>query len=172
MNGQLMELWGRSWLAAFQGQNQMDLMTSWFQRACQDMTRMNATFLQFMGVPVTPSPKVELGSQWEEAWAPLLQFQQLSMRWIGMLPGNEFAANSKKIEKLEEQVKEHAQAIQKLQGLINLPGTGNNELMDQFQDLIDQQSRQFKQLTASVGEYIQTSTNKATTKDDTAKKKD
>jgi hypothetical protein len=131
---------------------------------------MNATFLQFLGIPVTPSPRAERGSQWEEAWEPLLQFQQLSMRWIGMTPYNEYTANSKKIEKLEEQVKEHAQAIQKLQGLINLPGTGSNELMDQFQKLIDQQSRQFKQLTASVGEYIQSSTNKAPTKDDIAQK--
>jgi hypothetical protein len=172
MNGQLMEWWGRNLLAAFQGQNQMDSMTSWFQHTCQDMTRMNTTFLQFWGMPVTPYPQAEPANPWAQAWEPLLQFQQLSMRWMGMTPSNECAANSKKLEKLEEQVKEHAQAIQKLQSLINLPGAGNNELMDQFQKLIDQQSRQFKQLTTSVGEYIKSSTNKANSKNNSAEKAD
>ena len=172
MNGQLMEFWGRTMLAAFQGQNQMDLMTSWFQRACQDVTRMNTTFLQFFGIPATPSPQAEISDQWEKAWEPFLQFQQLSMRWIGMTPYNECAANSKKIEKLEEQVKEHAHAIQKLQNLISLPATGNNELMDQFQKLINQQSQQFKQLTNSVGDYIKSSTKKAVSKNGSADKAD
>jgi DNA-binding ferritin-like protein (Dps family) len=172
MNGQLMELWGRTILAAFQGQSQLDLMTSWVQRACQDVTRMNATFLQFLGLPAMSSPQTELPNQWQEAWEPFLQFQQLSLRWIGMAPNNEYAANSKRIEKLEEQIKEHAHAIQKLQNLISLPGTGNNELVDQFQKLIDQQSQQFKQLTSSVGQYIQSSTNKVISKKNTAENED
>jgi hypothetical protein len=172
MNGQLMELWGRSMLSAFQGQSQMDMITSWFQRACQDMTRLNASFFQFWGMPATPSPQAELANQWEQAWAPLLQFQQLSLRWIGMAPYDAWANQSKKIEALEEQVQEHAQAIQKLQHLISRSGTGNNELTDQFQKLIDQQSRQFKQLTSSVGEYIKSSANQAIRKNKASESSD
>ena len=172
MNGNLMELWGRTMLAAFQGQGQMDMMTSWFQRTCQDMTRMNATFFQFFGMPAVPSPQEELACQWEQAWAPLLQFQQLSLRWMGMAPYDQWAAQSKKIEMLEEQIQEHAQAIKKLQYLISRSGTGSNELTDQFQKLIDQQSRQFKQLTTSVGEYIKNSAGNAIRKNSAAEKKD
>ena len=164
MNGQLMELWGRTMLAAFQGQSQMDMMTSWFQRACQDMTRMNAKFFELLGLPAAPSPKSELANQWEQALAPLFQFQQLSLRWIGMAPYDEWAAQSKKIEMLEEQVQENTNALKKIQHLISSSGTGNNELMDQFQRLIDQQSQQFKQLTTSVGEYIKSSANMAVRK--------
>jgi hypothetical protein len=172
MNGNLMELWGRTMLAAFQGQNQMDMITSWFQRACQDATRMNTTFFQFFGLPAAPSPQDDLASQWEQAWAPLLQFQQLSLRWIGMAPYDQWAAQSKKVEMLEEQVQEHAQAIKKLQHLINRSGTGSNELTDQFQKLIDQQSQQFKQLTTSVGEYIKSSAGNAIRKNSTAENKE
>jgi hypothetical protein len=172
MNGQMMELWGRTMLAAFQGQSQMDLMTSWFQRACQDVTRMNSTFLQSLGVPAAPAPRSELANQWEQVWAPFLQFQQLSLRWIGMAPYDEWAAQSKKIEALEEQVKEHAHVLQKLQNLVSRSGTGNNALLDQFQKLIDQQSQQFKQLTTSVGEYMKSGANKAIRKNNTAEKAD
>jgi uncharacterized coiled-coil protein SlyX len=172
MNGNLMELWGRTMLAAFQGQSQMDMMTSWFHRACQDMTRMNATFFQFLGLPAASSPQDEVTNQWEKAWAPLLQFQQLSLRWIGMAPYDQLATQSKKIETLEEQVKEHAQAIKKLQHLISRSGPGNNELTDQFQKLIDQQSRQFKQLTTSVGEYIKSSASDAISKKSAGEKEE
>jgi len=168
MNGNLMELWGRTMLAAFQGQSQMDMITSWFQRACQDVTRMNATFFQFLGMPAAPSPQAGLTNQWEQVWAPLLQFQQLSMRWIGMAPYNDWASQSKKIEELEVQVQENAQAIKKLQHLISHAGTGSNELTDQFQKLIDQQSRQFKQLTTSVGEYFKDSAGNAMHKNSTS----
>jgi hypothetical protein len=172
MNSQLMELWGRTMLAAFQGQSRMDAITSWFQRACEDVTRMHSTFFQFWGMPATASPQTELANQWEQAWAPLLQFQQFSLRWIGMAPYDEWAAHSKKIENLETQIQEHAQAILKLQHLISRSGTGNDELTDQFQKLIDQQSRQFKQLTTSMGEYIKNSTDQAIHKNSTTTESD
>jgi hypothetical protein len=172
MNGQLMELWGRTMIAAFQGQSQMDMMTSWFQRACQDVTHMNASFFQFFGMPAMPALKTEPANQWEQAWAPLLRFQELSLRWMGMAPYDEWAAQSKKIEMLEAQVQEHGQAIQKLQHLISRSATGSDELTDQFQKLIDQQSRQFKQLTSSMGEYIKDSASKAMQKNNAAEGED
>ena len=122
---------------------------------------MSSIYLQIFGMPATPSRQTELTNQWEQAWAPLLQFQQLSLQWIGMAPYNEWAAQSKKIEMLEKQVQEHDQAITKLQHLISRSASGNNELTDQFQKLIDQQSRQYKQLTTSLGEYIKSSASKA-----------
>ncbi len=164
MNGQLMEYWGRTMLAALQGQNQMDQMTTWFQRACQDMTRLNSSLLQLWGMPAALPRQTDFQLQWERAWEPFLRMQQLSLQWIGMVPPAEYAAQTKKIEQLEEQVQEQARTIQNLQNLMNKSGGGNNEMIDQFQKLIDQQSRQFQQLTTSVGEYIKRSAEKAGTK--------
>ena len=165
MNGQLMEFWGRTMRAALQGQNQMDMMSTWFQRACQDMTRLNSSFLQLWGLPAAPSPQSDLLRQWEQAWEPLFRMQQLSLQWVGMVSPSEYAAQSKKIAQLEEQVKEQARTIQNLQTLMNKPGGGNNELINQFQKLIDQQSRQFQQLTSSVGEYVKSSAEKVSKSD-------
>jgi DNA-binding protein H-NS len=160
MNGQLMEYWGRTMLAALQGQNQMDAMTGWFQRMCRDMAHMNSSFFQLWGIPEAPAPQNDLQRQWEQAWEQLLRMQQLSMQWIGMVPNSDSVAQSKKIAQLEEQVQEQARTIEHLQNLMNKSGAGNNEMINQFQKLIDQQSRQFKQLTTSVGEYIQSSAAK------------
>jgi hypothetical protein len=161
MNGQLMEYWGRTMLAALQGQNQMDQMTTWFQHACQDMTRLNSSFLQLWGMPAAQPPQSDFQHQWERAWEPFLRMQQLSLQWIGMVSPNEYAAQTKKIAQLEEQVQEQARTIQNLQNLMNKSGGGNSALINQFQKLIDQQSLQFQQLTSSVGEFIKVSAEKA-----------
>ncbi len=164
MNGQLMEYWGRTMLTALQGHNQMDSMTNWFQRMCQDMTRMNSSLFQLWGIPAVPAPQSHLQHQLEQAWEPFLRMQQLSLQWIGgMAPNSESAAQAEKIAQLEEQVQEQARTIQQLQGLMNKSGAGNNELIDRFQKLIDQQSRQFQQLTTNVGEYLKSSTAKSAT---------
>ena len=163
MNGQLMEYWGRTMLAALQGQNQMDSMTNWFQRLCQDMTRMNSSLFQLWGMPAAPTPQTDLQHQWEQAWEPILRMQQLSLQWIGMAPNSASAAQAEKIAQLEKQVQEQARTIQQLQGLMNKSGAGNDELINQFQKLIDQQSRQFQQLTTNVGEYLKSSAAKAAT---------
>jgi uncharacterized coiled-coil protein SlyX len=161
MNGQLMEYWGRTMLAVLQGQNQMDSMTSLFQRAFQDMARMNSSFFQLWKMPATAAPQSDLPHQWEQTWEQFVRMQQLSLQWIGMAPNSENASQSKKIAKLEEQVKEQARTIQQLQSLMAKSGVGNNEMINQFQELIDQQSRQFQQLTTSVGEYIKNTADKA-----------
>jgi len=163
MNGQLMTYWGRTMLTALQGHNQMDSMTNWFQRMCQDMTRMNSSLFQLWGMPAVPAPQGDMPHQWEQAWEPFLQMQQLCLQWIGMAPNRESAAQAEKIAHLEEKVQEQARTIQQLQGLMNKSGAGNNELINQFQKLIDQQSRQFQQFTTNVGEYLKGSAAKAAT---------
>lgn len=162
MNGQLMEYWGRTMLAALQGRNQADLMTSWFQRAFQDITRMNSNLLQIWGIPAVAPPQADLHTQWEQAWGPFLQMQQLSLKWWEeLMSQTQCSPQSKKIAQLEEQIEEQAQTIERLQSLIDKSGAGKNEMVDQFQKLIEQQSRQFKQLTASVGDYLKNSAEKA-----------
>ena len=73
----------------------------------------------------------------------------------------EYDEQSETISRLEQELAEQARTIEKLQHLVHQSGPGNDELIHQFQGLINEQSRQFKQLTASVGEFIKASAEKA-----------
>ncbi len=165
MNRPLMEFWGRSLLSAFQGSNQTDVMTDWFQRAGQDLNRMNSNFLLMWRMPSIFSFQTAGHDYWLQAWELFFRMQQLSMQWMGMAAQKDCAAQSQKVSHLEEKVAEQSRTIEKLNNLINTSGAGNKELIHKFQGLIDQQSRQFQQLTASVGEYIN---NRETKKEGTA----
>ena len=156
MNGRLMELWGRTMMAAVQGPNQMDMMTGWFQRMFQETVRMNSNLFQMWGLAAPASAPANLHYNWEQSLEPFLRFQQMIMQWIGMVPQKEYAAQAETISRLEEKVAEQTRTIEKLQRLLNNSGAGSDELIHKFQGLIDEQSRQFEQLTASVGEFIKT----------------
>ena len=154
-----MELWGRSMLALFQGPNQMDTMTGWFQRSFQEATRMNTNLFRIWGLSPTALPRCEL--TWEQLWEPMMRMQRLCMQWLAVVPKKEYDEQSETISRLEQELAEQARTIEKLQHLVRQSGPGNDELIHQFQGLINEQSRQFKQLTASVGEFIKDSTAKA-----------
>lgn len=164
MNGQLLEYWGRTMLAAMQAQNQTGSMANWFQSAYRDMTRLNSNLFQFWGLPATTAPQGDFQNYWERTWDALLQMQQLTFQWIGMISPCESVAQSKKIAQLEEQVEEQARTIEHLQSLVDKSGEGNSEMVTQFQKLIEQQGRQFQQLTSNVGEYLKSGAAKAGTK--------
>jgi uncharacterized coiled-coil protein SlyX len=161
VNAEFMELWGRSMLAAFQGPNQMDMMAGWMQRTFQEATRMHTSLFRMWGLPPPASPQIPCEFNWEQVWEPLMHLQQLSMQWLAMVPKKEYDAQSEKISRLEEKLAEQVRTIEKLQHLAHHTGPGNDELIHQFQGLINEQSRQFKQLTDSVGEFIKTSAEKA-----------
>lgn len=160
MNGQLMEYWGRTMLMALQGQKQTDSLANLFQRAYQNLTRLNANMFQIWELPAPATPPDDLRNCNQQICDAFMRMQQLSLQWIGMFSniGNE--AQVKKIAQLEKQVEEQARTIEHLQSLMGRSETGNSEIVSQFQKLIEQQSRQFQQLTASVGEYLKSGASK------------
>jgi hypothetical protein len=161
VNGEFIELWGRSMLAVFQGPNQMDMMSGWMQRSFQEATRMHANLFRMWGLSPSAWPQTQCEFKWDQAWEPLMRLQQLYMQCLAMVPQKEYDAQSEKISRLEEELAEQARTIEKLRQLVHHSGPGNDELIHKFQGLISEQSRQFKQLTASVGEFVKASAEKA-----------
>jgi uncharacterized coiled-coil protein SlyX len=90
--------------------------------------------------------------------------QQSMQQWMGMVSKGDYEALSDRAEELENKVQEQARTIERLQNLLSQTGGENNVVVTQLQDLIGQQSRQFKQLTQSVGDYLKSSTEKVSAK--------
>lgn len=100
----------------------------------------------------------------QQVWEPLLKMQQNSMQWMGMVPKGDYEALSVRSVELENKVQEQARTIERLQNLLSQTGGENNVVVTQLQDLIGQQSKQFKQLTQSVGDYLKSSTKNVSVK--------
>ncbi len=164
MNGQLMELWG-NWLSnALRGQNQIDLMKSWWSLGFRDWSNLAGPYAMMWGVPSTLRAEAHSLNSWHQLWEAFLKMQELCMQWAQMVPRHKYDNLSKRAEELEGKIREQAKTIDRLRNLLNQAGSDNNIVVSQLQDLIGQQSEQFKQMTQSVSDYIKSSAEKVASK--------
>jgi predicted nuclease with TOPRIM domain len=80
------------------------------------------------------------------------------------VPQQKYGQLEKHAEELEAKLQEQARTIDRLRNLLNTSGGENNEVVEQLQELIGQQSEQFKQMTQNVSEYIKSSAQKVSAK--------
>lgn len=164
MNGQLMELWGRWLTAAFQGRNQLDLVNRWWLRSMQGLSLFNEPYSMPCAMPSKTNITNNIFDGLQQIWEPIFKMHQLTQQWMAMVPKEKYEALSDRAAQLEDKIEEQARTIERLQRLLNQTGGENNVVVTQLQDLIGQQSKQFKQLTQSVGEYIKSSADKISVK--------
>ncbi len=164
MNGQLMELWGH-WLAnAFRSQNQVDMMQGWWLRVLQDWSAFDGSNSMFWGVPSTQRQTSAAFDGWHQLWDAVFKMQQLYLQWMQMVPQKKYDQLAEHAQELESKVREQAKTIDRLRDMLRETGGENNVVVAQLQELIGQQSQQFKQMTQSVSDYIKSSAQKVSAK--------
>ncbi|MGD8834476.1 MAG: hypothetical protein PVI54_00455 [Desulfobacteraceae bacterium] len=156
MNGELIEIWGRWVMAGLQGHSQMDMMRQWWFGGLKG--------LPSWGRPAQIDTAANMLDGWQQVWEPIFKLHMLSLGMMGMVSREKYDALSDRAQALEDKVKEQAQTIDRLRHLLSQTGGENNVVVTQLQDLIGQQSQQFKQLTQSVGEYLKGSATNISTK--------
>ena len=164
MNGQLLELWGRWLTNALHGQNQMDMMSAWWLRGMQDLSPFAKPYTMLWGLPYARRSEELTGDGLRQVWESVFQLQQLYMTWMQMVPQHKYDQVLQHAEELEGKIREQSKAIDRLRKLLNETGGENNVVVSQLQELIGQQSDQFKQMTQNVSDYIKSSAQKVTQK--------
>ena len=164
MNGQLLEIWGRLLAAGLQGQNQMDQMREWWLYGLKGLSSFNPSHPSSWGGATNLNAGPNLVDGWQQVWEPILKLQMSCLGLMGMVSYDKYKAMSDRAKALEDKVKEQAKTIERLRNLLSQTGGENNVAVTQLQDLIGQQSQQFKQLTQSFGEYLKSNTPNISTK--------
>ncbi len=90
--------------------------------------------------------------------------QQLYLQWMQMVPQKKYDQLAEHAQELESKVREQAKTIDRLRDMLRETGGENNVVVAQLQELIGQQSQQFKQMTQSVSDYIKSSAQKVSAK--------
>lgn len=166
MNGQLIELWGRWMTNTMRSQNYLEIMSGWWLRSMRDMSATGQPYTMLLGV--SPARRDESGvfDVWLQMWKSLSGIQELYMQWGQMVPQYKYGQLEKRAEELETKLREQAKTIDRLRTVLskNKSGDENNIVMAQFEELIGQQSEQFKQMTENVSEYLKSSADKVSAK--------
>ncbi len=166
MNGQFMELWGHWLTNALRGQNQVDMMHGWWLRGLQDWSAsaFGGSDAMLWGIPSTQRSQSSAFDGLHQLWDALFKMQQLYLQWAQVVPRHKYDRLAEHAEELEEKIREQAKTIDRLRKMLRETGSENNVVVAQLQDLIGQQSQQFKQMTQSVSDYIKSSAQKVTDK--------
>ena len=164
MNGQLVELWGRWVTNALRGQNQADMLSGLWMRGFQDWSALGGPYALLWRIPSARQTETYSLDGWQQLWEAFFKMQQLCMQWMQVVPQHKYDELSKRAEDLESKIREQAKTIDRLRNLLNEAGSENNIVVNQLQELIGQQSQQFKQMTQSVTDYIKSSAEKVTSK--------
>lgn len=164
MNGQVVELWGRWLTEALRGQNQVDVISRWWLRGWQEWSPLGRSYGMLLGIPAFSRSEASAFDVWQQVWDGLFKMHQLLLQWTQVVPQHKYDQLSKRAEELEGKLRDQAKTIDRLRRLLSETGDENNVVVAQLQDLIGQQSQQFKQMTQSVTDYIKSSTQKVSQK--------
>ncbi len=166
MNGQLIELWGRWMTNMMRNQNYLDIMGGWWLRSMRDMSTIGQPYTMLWGMPPARQEQSGTFDGWLKIWESLSGFQQLVMQWTQMVPQQKYGQLEKRAEELEAKLREQAKTIDRLRNMLRKtkPGGENNAMIAQLEELIGQQSEQFKQMTQSVSDYLKSSAEKVSSK--------
>jgi uncharacterized coiled-coil protein SlyX len=164
MNGQLIEMWGRWMTQTLRSQNYLDIMNGWWFRNMKDMSSFGQPYASLWGAASTRWNEPGPFDGWQQVWQSLSMMQQMMMQWVQMVPQQKYGQLEKHAEELEAKLQEQARTIDRLRNLLNKSGGENSEVVEQLQELIGQQSEQFKQMTQNVSEYIKSSAQKVSAK--------
>jgi protein gp37 len=157
MNGLLIEWWGRWLSAVLQGQHQLDKFSGGWLGGVQNTALLTKPLALPWAMSMGAVYKNTLLDTLQQVWEPFFSFQRMSWQWMGMVPKAKYEALAEHTASLENKVEEQAHAIERLQELLSKTSGENNVVVARLQDLIGQQSQQFKQLTSSVSDYIKSS---------------
>ncbi len=164
MNGQLIEMWGRWMSQTLRSQNYLDIMNGWWFRSMKEMSSFGQPYASLWGLPATRWNASGPFDGWQPVWDSLSMMQQLMMQWVQMVPQHKYGQLEKHAQELEAKVQEQARTIDRLRNVLNKSGGETNVVVEQLQELIGQQSEQFKQMTQNVSEYIKSSAQKVSAK--------
>lgn len=164
MNGQIIEMWGRWMNNALRSQNYLDIMNGMWFHNMKDMSLFGQPYSLLWGVPSTRLNESGPFDGWQQVWTSLSMMQQMMMQWVQMVPQHKYGQLEKRAEDLEAKLREQAKTIDRLRNLLSKSGGENNVVIDQLQELIGQQSEQFKQMTQNVSDYIKSSAQKVSAK--------
>ena len=164
MNEQLIEMWGRWMTQTLRSQNYLDIMNGWWFRSMKDISSLGQPYASLWGAAPTLRNASDPFDGWQQVWHSVSMMQQMMMQWVQMVPRHKYGQLEKHAQELETKVREQARTIDHLRNLLNKSVGENNVVVTQLQELIGQQSEQFKQMTQNVSEYLKSSAEKVSAK--------
>jgi hypothetical protein len=164
MDEKLLEFWGNFLINAARGKKQTDDFFRWMRsaggkveephsvRPLPGMEEFAATFRKFYGLDDISERGEEYKQLYEKSLRDFQRSFQEYLSLLGVVPREEHLALVEKYESLKERSAEQAETIRHLKMLLASRESDRNDLPDQFQDLVRNQSELFQRMLSEIGQ--------------------
>jgi hypothetical protein len=144
MDKHFLEFWGRLLLSAASGQRQVEEFSRWMERGMHGFAEIEALFRRAYGF----SGEGENDAQGlKTARAAFEQAYRAYLGALGVVPKADYLSLKKEFEALQQKAQEQEATLRKLQLELGQSQLAQGDVVRGFQNLIDLQSRQFREVT-------------------------
>jgi uncharacterized coiled-coil protein SlyX len=152
MDKNFLEFWGHFLINAAEGQRQLEDMAKWMAQGLEGVGELSRMFQKFYGLNGTDEDSTQYLKEWQRA---VEEFQKSFMEYLGLMgvvSKEEYLSLVKKYEELKTRIAEQEETIAHLRMLLDQKGTGEETVMQTFQDLMKKQADEFQELMENVGQ--------------------
>ncbi len=151
MDKHFLEFWGNLLLSAAAGQRQVEEFARWMEKGMRGFAEMETMFRRaygFSGAGGNDAERLKIArSTFEQAYRTYLDA-------LGVVPKSDYLRLQKQSEELRRKVQEQEAALRKLQLQLGQSQMAQGDVVRGFQNLIELQSGQFRELTESFSRLL------------------
>jgi len=151
LDKQFLEFWGNFLLSAAQGQRQVDEFARWLSQGMRGVSDLTAMFQQCYGLG---NRRTEEQSDWKTARNSFETAFRAYLDALGCVPKSDHMALQTQLQGLKQKTEEQEAALRKLRQELAESRLAQGDVVRGFQELIQVQSEQFRELTDSFSRLI------------------
>jgi len=150
MDKQFLEFWGNIMLSAAKGQQQLDDIMKWFSGNYKDFKDITSLFCRMYGLDPESEKKPDFLKIWQNA---LDEYQRSFGEFaimMDLVPRKEYIALSRENQDLKKRIAELEDGNARLRTLLGDKAASPGQGLKDFQELINDQARQYQDFMKSV----------------------
>jgi hypothetical protein len=151
MDTQFLEFWGHFLISAAKGQRQMEDAARWLSQGMSGVEDLTAMFRRFYGLGGEPAGG---GETWETARRSFETAFRAYLAALGCVPRSDYDALQRQLEELRQTAGQQEAALRKLRQELGESRMAQGDVVRGFQELIQVQSDQFRELTDSFSRLV------------------
>jgi cell division protein FtsB len=156
MDKQFLEFWGNIMLNAAKGQQQLDDIMKWFSGNSSEFTDITSLFCKMYGI----DPEAQKSPGYLNVWQKAIEEFQRSFGELAIMmdlvPRKEYVALSRENQELKKRIAELEEGNAHLRTLLAEKVSVPHEGIKGFQELINEQARQYQDFMKSVTTVFET----------------
>lgn len=160
MDSRFLKFWGNFLLQAAEGQKRLDDLTRWMTAGFSGAEDLTEMFREAYGLQKSPLAGSANAEAWETAEARFRKALSDYLDLFGAVPRFRYEALQKEKDGLKRQVDDQARTIQQLRVQLAESRAAQGRVLDGFQQLMDVQNEQFREVSDALGRFFSSGTGK------------